>query len=99
MKLSPTKLAKVAIVWHERRISDKKGEVRQRYREGQEEQLGALGLVVNAIVLPIRCKFQLALHGSARVNYLNFHPFDQLLDGEGDYLPEEHEIEDQHPQG
>ena len=25
-----------------------KGEVRQRYREGQEEQLGALGLVVNA---------------------------------------------------
>ncbi len=28
-----------------------KGEVRQRYREGQEEQLGALGLVVNAIVL------------------------------------------------
>ena len=28
-----------------------KGEVRQRYREGQEEQLGALGLVVNAVVL------------------------------------------------
>jgi TnpA family transposase len=28
-----------------------KGEVRQRYREGQEEQFGALGLVVNAIVL------------------------------------------------
>src|SRR5436309_5859049 len=28
-----------------------KGEVRQRYREGQEEQLGALGLVVNAMVL------------------------------------------------
>lgn len=28
-----------------------KGEVRQRYREGQEEHLGALGLVVNAIVL------------------------------------------------
>ncbi len=27
------------------------GELRQRYREGQEEQLGALGLVVNAIVL------------------------------------------------
>ncbi len=27
------------------------GEVRQRYREGQEEQLGALGLVVNAIIL------------------------------------------------
>jgi TnpA family transposase len=28
-----------------------KGELRQRYREGQEDQLGALGLVVNAIVL------------------------------------------------
>jgi Tn3 transposase DDE domain len=27
------------------------GEVRQRYREGQEDQLGALGLVVNALVL------------------------------------------------
>jgi Tn3 transposase DDE domain len=29
----------------------RRGEVRQRYREGQEEQLGALGLVVNAIIL------------------------------------------------
>ena len=28
-----------------------KGEVRKRYREGQEDQLGALGLVVNAICL------------------------------------------------
>jgi TnpA family transposase len=28
-----------------------KGEIRQRYREGQENQLGALGLVVNALVL------------------------------------------------
>lgn len=28
-----------------------RGEVRQRYREGQEDQLGALGLVVNCIVL------------------------------------------------
>jgi len=28
-----------------------KGELRQRYREGMEDQLGALGLVVNAIVL------------------------------------------------
>ncbi len=27
------------------------GELRQRYRQGQEEQLGALGLIVNAIVL------------------------------------------------
>lgn len=29
----------------------KRGELRQRYREGQEDQLGALGLVVNVIVL------------------------------------------------
>ena len=29
----------------------RRGEVRQRYREGQEDQLGALGLVVNAVVL------------------------------------------------
>jgi TnpA family transposase len=28
-----------------------RGELRQRYREGQEDQRGALGLVVNAIVL------------------------------------------------
>ena len=28
-----------------------RGEFRQRYREGQEDQLGALGLVVNALVL------------------------------------------------
>jgi len=34
------------IVFHGRR-----GELRQRYREGQEDQLGALGLVVNMIVL------------------------------------------------
>ncbi len=33
-------------VFHGRR-----GELRQRYREGQEDQLGALGLVVNALVL------------------------------------------------
>ena len=29
----------------------KPGELRQRYREGQEDQLGALGLVVKVIVL------------------------------------------------
>lgn len=28
-----------------------KGELRQRYREGQEDQLGALGLVVNIVLL------------------------------------------------
>jgi TnpA family transposase len=29
----------------------KRGELRQRYREGQEDQLSTLGLVVNVIVL------------------------------------------------
>jgi TnpA family transposase len=29
----------------------RRGELRQAYREGQEEQLGALGLVVNVLVL------------------------------------------------
>jgi Tn3 transposase DDE domain len=29
----------------------RRGELRQRYREGQGDQLGALGLVVNALVL------------------------------------------------
>ena len=29
----------------------KRGELRQRYREGQEDQLGSFGLVVNAIIL------------------------------------------------
>ena len=29
----------------------KRGELRQRYREGQEDQLGSLGLVTNVIIL------------------------------------------------
>jgi TnpA family transposase len=37
-------LARDTFFWH-------KGEVRQKYREGQEEQLGALGFVVNVIIL------------------------------------------------
>ncbi|EOX7649634.1 Tn3 family transposase [Escherichia coli] len=28
-----------------------KGEIRKRYTDGQEDQLGALGLVTNAVVL------------------------------------------------
>ena len=32
-------------------VHGKRGELRQRYREGQEDQLGALGLVVNLVVL------------------------------------------------
>ena len=34
------------IIFHGRR-----GELRQRYREGQEDQLGALGLAINIVVL------------------------------------------------
>jgi len=34
------------VIFHGRR-----GELRQRYREGQEDQLGALGLTVNLVVL------------------------------------------------
>ena len=37
----------VALVIHHGR----RGEIRQRYREGQEDQLSALGLVINAVVL------------------------------------------------
>ena len=29
----------------------RKGEIRQKYREGMEDQLGALGLVANAVTL------------------------------------------------
>jgi hypothetical protein len=41
---------------------DKRGELRQRYREGQEDQLGALGLVVNMIVLWNTIYMQAALN-------------------------------------
>ncbi len=39
----------------------KKGELRQRYREGQEDQLGALGLVLNVLVLWTTSYMDLAL--------------------------------------
>ena len=32
-------------------LHGRRGELRQRYREGQEDQLGALGLTVNLVVL------------------------------------------------
>ena len=35
----------------ERFVMDSEGESRKRYREGQENQLGALGLVTNAVIL------------------------------------------------
>src|SRR5262245_34850761 len=40
----------------------KRGELRQRYREGQEDQLDALGLVVNIIVLWNTLYMEAALH-------------------------------------
>ncbi len=36
-------------------LHGQRGEIRQKYREGQEDQLGALGLVVNVIVLWNTC--------------------------------------------
>ncbi len=47
----------------------KKGELRQSYREGQEEQLGALGLVVNALVLWNTIYMQAALDQLERESY------------------------------
>lgn len=44
------------VVFHGR-----KGELRQRYREGQEGQLGALGLVLNVLVLWTTSYMDLAL--------------------------------------
>ncbi len=38
--------AVVRVIFHGQR-----GELRQRYREGQEDQLGALGLVLNTVIL------------------------------------------------
>jgi TnpA family transposase len=39
----------------------KKGELHQAYREGQEDQLGALGLIVNAIIIWNTRYMQLAI--------------------------------------
>jgi TnpA family transposase len=39
-----------------------RGELSQRYREGQEDQLGALGLVVNALILWNTCYMDAALN-------------------------------------
>ncbi len=40
----------------------RRGEIRKRYREGQEDQLGALGLVTNAVVLWNTIYMQDVLH-------------------------------------
>jgi Tn3 transposase DDE domain len=49
--LSNSTKAKIVINWPELSSTESGGELRQRYHEGQEDQLGALGLVVNIIVL------------------------------------------------
>ena len=46
-----------------------KGELRQRYREGQEDQLGALGLVMNALVLWNTIYMQAALDQMEKEGY------------------------------
>ncbi len=53
----------------------KRGELRQRYREGQEDQLGALGLVVNVIVLWNTIYMDAALN-QLRAEGFDVHPED-----------------------
>lgn len=53
----------------------KRGELRQRYREGQEDQLGALGLVVNIIVLWNTLYIEAALQQLAAEGF-PIHPAD-----------------------
>lgn len=48
----------------------KRGELRQHYREGQEDQLGALGLVLNMIVLWNTIYMEAALDQLRREGYL-----------------------------
>jgi len=43
----------------------KRGELRQRYREGQKDQLGALGIIVNLVVLWNTIYIDAALNRSA----------------------------------
>jgi hypothetical protein len=42
-------------------LHGQRGEIRQKYREGQEDQLGAMGLVVNVIVLWNTCYMDAAV--------------------------------------
>jgi len=63
----------------------KRGELRQRYREGQEDQLGALGLVVNVIILWNTIYVQAAL------DQLRAEGYAVLPDDEGRLSPLGHE--------
>jgi len=53
----------------------KRGELRQRYRAGQEDQLGALGLVLNIIVLWNTLYMEAVLHQLQREGF-PLHPAD-----------------------
>ena len=44
-------VGRAATAWPGSVSSDSAASLRQRYREGQDDQLGALGLVVNALIL------------------------------------------------
>jgi len=53
-----------------------RGEIRKRYREGQEDQLGALGLVTNAVVLWNTIYMQESL-GQLKIQGINIKPEDE----------------------
>lgn len=59
--------------WHV--FHGQNGELRQRYREGQEDQLGALGLVVNALVL-WTTRYMDAVLAHLRANAITVKPED-----------------------
>lgn len=61
-----------------------RGEIRKRYREGQEDQLGALGLVTNALVLWNTIYMQAALE------YLREQGDEILIDDEARLSPLSH---------
>ncbi|MFB0975711.1 MAG: Tn3 family transposase [Tolumonas sp.] len=61
-----------------------RGEIRKRYREGQEDQLGALGLVTNALVLWNTIYMQAALE------YLQEQGDEILIDDEARLSPLSH---------
>jgi TnpA family transposase len=56
-------------------VHGQRGEVRQRYREGQKDQLGALGLVVNVVVLWNTLYMDAAL-AHLRCQYVETNPED-----------------------
>ena len=61
--------AKIVTNWRRAVFHGKQGELQQRYRAGQEDQLGALGLVVNIIVLWNTLYINAALEQLAREGY------------------------------